>query len=439
MNLCVYDTGKFLKNANNRHKAFYYHFYTAKKEIFEKEVNKWENLDNELKIITDEISKANFNWQTHELLKNDKNLSGLEINKFHSDLPLQTLYYTNLEYCNFNSCKIVISSDIKDRTHDQPPVFLGSKLNHSYFKNCFFNNVSFMAGEFKNIVFYNCTFNDVAFNTHNDGIYENIFFQNCDFVKVDLENLDVRSFCFWGACTFEDIKFSFRTFPRKHIIGKDIIHTCKKWDEETFEIRKQHQYIGGCFNKIEIESSNGGKTAQKVIKHASVKNIYEGLIELYKYIFNYEDKFGERSLSLQFNYFFKWLIDERDKLINRKNIRRKIFISRIILGYGIKAQKPLIAYLVMILLFSFIYLFTGLRIDNYAIFHNFNFDVLHFNDIIKNYGLALYFSVVTSTTIGYGDIRPDSGLTMALACIQGLLGIFLTTMFTVVFARRFFN
>ncbi len=439
MNLSAYNTERFLKNADNRHKAFYFHYYTAIDNNFEKATQKWNNKKDELNNISTEIVNGSLTWQNKEFLKNEKNLSGIEFNKLHSSKSIHALYYTNLEYCLFNALRITIISDIKEKTHDQPPVFLGSKLNHSYFKNCIFQNLSFLTGEFQNIVFYNCYFENVSFNKHHDGIYKNIFFQNCDFKKVDFENLELESFCFWGNCSFDGLKFGVNTFPKKEIIGKNIINICKKWDEETFETRKQHRYIGECYNKIEIATISDEKTSEKVLKLASAKNCYDGLVELYKYIFDYEDKFGEHGLSLRFNYQFKWVMDERDKLINKKHIKRKIFISRTILGYGIKAEKPLIAYLLMILVFSFLYLFTGLKLDNQNIHHSVSIDLVEMNQVIYDYGYALYFSVVTYTTIGYGDIRPASGFTMVLACVQGLLGIFLTTMFTVVFGRRFFK
>jgi uncharacterized protein YjbI with pentapeptide repeats len=439
MNITSYDTNKFLKNAENRHKAFYFHYYSANNNDFEKATEKWKNKNEELKVISSEIMNESLTWQNRTFLNNEKNLSGTEFSKLHTNKPMQTLYYSNLEYCMFNACKISVP-DSKDKIHqDQPPVFLGSKLNHSYFKNCVFQNVSLMTCEFKNVVFYNCVFDNVLFNKHHDGVFKNIFFQNCDFHKVDMENIELESCCFWGECTFEGLKFSMETFPKKSIIGKNILAICKKWDEESFNIRKQHLYVGDCYNKIEIETVDEENTIEKIFKYASVKNCYNGLIELYKYVFDYEDKFGEHGLSLKFNYFHKWLIDERDKLLNKKNIKRRIFITRTILGYGIKAEKPFFAYLFMILIFSFLYLFTGLKIDNQSIYHNSLLDFVQSNQTIYDYGYALYFSVVTSTTIGFGDIRPASGMTMVLACLQGLLGIFLTTMFTVVFGRRFFK
>ena len=40
-------------------------------------------------------------------------------------------------------------------------------------------------------------------------------------------------------------------------------------------------------------------------------------------------------------------------------------------------------------------------------------------------GLALYYSVITMSTLGYGDITPASTLTYALATVQTVIGLFL--------------
>ena len=48
---------------------------------------------------------------------------------------------------------------------------------------------------------------------------------------------------------------------------------------------------------------------------------------------------------------------------------------------------------------------------------------------------ALYFSVVTFTTIGYGDFQPH-GWARVVAGLEGLLGLFIMAVFTVSFARK---
>ena len=49
-------------------------------------------------------------------------------------------------------------------------------------------------------------------------------------------------------------------------------------------------------------------------------------------------------------------------------------------------------------------------------------------------GSAIYFSVVTMTTTGYGDIAPKSGLARVLVCIQILFGLFYNILFFSIFA-----
>ena len=50
-------------------------------------------------------------------------------------------------------------------------------------------------------------------------------------------------------------------------------------------------------------------------------------------------------------------------------------------------------------------------------------------------GLNLYFSIITFTTIGYGDLLP-AGLLSFIAGIEGFTGILLTSLFLVTLAKR---
>ena len=48
---------------------------------------------------------------------------------------------------------------------------------------------------------------------------------------------------------------------------------------------------------------------------------------------------------------------------------------------------------------------------------------------------ALYFSVVTLATIGYGDFAPD-GFARIIAGTEGFMGVFMMSYFTVAFVRK---
>jgi hypothetical protein len=51
-----------------------------------------------------------------------------------------------------------------------------------------------------------------------------------------------------------------------------------------------------------------------------------------------------------------------------------------------------------------------------------------------NLGNALYFSLVSMTTTGYGDILPKSGLARFIVCLQILFGFFYNVLFFSIFA-----
>ena len=90
------------------------------------------------------------------------------------------------------------------------------------------------------------------------------------------------------------------------------------------------------------------------------------------------------------------------------------------LGYGIHTRRILLTGIAAIFLFALLYwpLAGGTTIRNFD--GNFN---------------SLYFSVVTFSTIGYGDYAPLSWLRLP-AGLEGLLGLVLTSVFTVSFARK---
>jgi len=56
-----------------------------------------------------------------------------------------------------------------------------------------------------------------------------------------------------------------------------------------------------------------------------------------------------------------------------------------------------------------------------------------FSEVLR-LGNAIYFSVVTMTTTGYGDISPKSGAARFLVSVQILFGFFYNVLFFSIFA-----
>ena len=84
-------------------------------------------------------------------------------------------------------------------------------------------------------------------------------------------------------------------------------------------------------------------------------------------------------------------------------------------------SEVMTAYALAIFCFSVLYVYVVRR------------DETAFSEVLK-LGDAVYFSIVTMTTTGYGDISPKSGLARTLVCIQILFGFLYNILFFSIFA-----
>lgn len=75
----------------------------------------------------------------------------------------------------------------------------------------------------------------------------------------------------------------------------------------------------------------------------------------------------------------------------------------------------------------------SLFITVFEMYKSSNYDL---NFLISKFGNALYFTIVTFTTVGYGDITPLNWMKMAVS-FESFLGIFFTSSFVVALSRRF--
>jgi hypothetical protein len=58
-------------------------------------------------------------------------------------------------------------------------------------------------------------------------------------------------------------------------------------------------------------------------------------------------------------------------------------------------------------------------------------------EALMHFGTCLYFSFVTFTTLGYGDVRPCGALGQFLSCAEAVAGFVLMTLFLVCVVRKF--
>lgn len=101
-------------------------------------------------------------------------------------------------------------------------------------------------------------------------------------------------------------------------------------------------------------------------------------------------------------------------------------------GYGEKPLRLVLFSFLGITGFATFYSLAGLSYDNYAHHLSLQHD---FQENLTIIGNALYFSVVTFTTLGYGDITPYGFSRIAVA-FEAFSGSFTMALFVVVFVRQ---
>ena len=78
--------------------------------------------------------------------------------------------------------------------------------------------------------------------------------------------------------------------------------------------------------------------------------------------------------------------------------------------------KQTAVILVTVILFSLIFLATGYKTEDWNGLDKENDDTLS-----KKYGNRLYFSIISFSTLGYGDITPKKPLVKAFTCFLAIL------------------
>lgn len=101
-------------------------------------------------------------------------------------------------------------------------------------------------------------------------------------------------------------------------------------------------------------------------------------------------------------------------------------------GYGEDPVRIVGLSICMIAICAMLYTFTGLNYQGQTIVFD---SAKTFGENISLFGSCLYYSVVTFTTLGYGDFTPV-GISRAIAAIEAFTGSFTIALFVVVFVKK---
>lgn len=256
-----------------------------------------------------------------------------------------------------------------------------------------FSNVLFK----KDVIFDNCRFE------------KNIIFRNVIFKS----NVSFKNCVFYGDCIFENVDFAENLTSEKIFI-----HSKIKGQKIYFENIKNMPRLDG------IIFSNCSKVLLKNIEYS--KNDYENAKINYRIAKNQCSVTGDYEKLGHYYYMERYYggrcIKRSTFRSNMQYINAKFmdFLSRIIIGYGEKPLNIFIISFFIISLFAILYMITGVKYNDEIIKIG---EVKNIYELIKNYIDLWYFSMVTFSTVGYGDIIVINIAGKALVSIEVFLGV----------------
>ncbi len=118
-------------------------------------------------------------------------------------------------------------------------------------------------------------------------------------------------------------------------------------------------------------------------------------------------------------------MEMRRKRTKAKKKRLWLELYRLLAGYGEKPERTAFSSFITVLTFAALYL--ALECLKYP---------MRNPTILQKVESVIYFSFVTFTTLGLGDIEPVNVWGRTLICCEAVIGAFLIALFVVVFARK---
>jgi hypothetical protein len=194
--------------------------------------------------------------------------------------------------------------------------------------------------------------------------------------------------------------------------------------------------LGVNLKGAKIEHVHWGKSITQEVQAKQAKNkedrldLYEQAEEIYR---NLRQTAEHQGLFEIAGHFFQKEMTMRRKQFKAYSSKR--IISKVVdlfCGYGESPARVILFSIMLILIFATLYFFSGLSFSGDSLAFNPN-ESLWQN--IKYYFSALYFSVVTFTTLGYGDLAPI-GIARAFAALEAFMGSFTLALFVVVFVKK---
>lgn len=324
--------------------------------------------------------------------------------------------------------------------------FKGARFQYAGFTGVSFHKVHFEEARFQYAVFGDSTLEHACF-TH-------AIFQTADFSGARSDYLGFMGATFRGDANFKGtivqvVDFTEASFSGKvELILENVQGVNFRYAEFLFRCHVTADLSGALFHRSFIENvafvncdwpDNHVIYEEEHMKEEGLKLSFRELETIYRDLKQNMENHGDYVTAGEFYY--------REMEMRRKGAseKRRLWLEmyRFLAGYGEKPYLVIRNSFLVILLAAVLFFFCGVArvgtelplgekpdIINYSI-HSLTLNV----ETLKDFGYCMYYSIVTFTTLGYGDIHP-LGYSHVLASAEALSGAFFMALFVVVFARK---
>lgn len=284
-----------------------------------------------------------------------------------------------------------ILTDIKFKYN----VFRSCQFHNIKFNNCSFLGTSFLNCNFENIYFENCFF----YNSNGDiSIFnDETKFKTCQFISCHMENSIFQN------VNLYDVRF-IHTNLKNSIFSE--IHMDKVYitDSDCRSLKILSPYINEFkFDDNFLTKFDEYTFIDKIKVDKNYKKTYEIASKVYR---KFSSKFEANQLIDNCGeYYYLSKCMENKSLSGINKIKSSIFWM--LCGYGERPTYALITSLEIVLIFAIVYMITGISVVGYIIDYKLVLEYgLVMPNLVEDFMQSLYFSIVTFTTVGYGDITP---------------------------------